>query len=103
MTRPDSPRDARSTQRWATALWLLLAIIVFNVRFDWNTRQAGHAFVGSQIVRRQHGQPLQTINEGFRPLVGAAVVDAAMWLVLIGASGVALTIVAARRGDHENA
>ena len=98
MTRSDSPRDARSKLRWATALWLLLAIVVFNVRFDWETRQAGHAFVGSQIVRRHHGEPLHTINEGFRPMVRAAAADAAMWLVLIGVSGVALTIVAARRG-----
>ena len=39
------------SRRWAMGLWLLLAIVVFNVRFDWQTRMAGHAFVRSQIVR----------------------------------------------------
>lgn len=74
------------------ALWFLLAIVVFNVTFDWNTRMAGHAFVRSQIHQRQQGLPLQTINEGFRPLVRQAAVDAARWLVLISAAGAVFTI-----------
>ena len=74
-------------------LWLLLAIIVFNVRFDWQTRMAGHAFVRSQIARHQQGLPTLTINEGFRPMVRDAAQHAAVWLVAIAAAG---TAVAAR-------
>jgi hypothetical protein len=80
----------------ALALFLLLAIVVFNVTFDWQTRMAGHAFVGDQLARQRHGQPLQTINDGFRPMVRQAAVDASLWLVLIAGAGTALTLAADR-------
>ena len=78
------------------ALWFLLAIVVFNVRFDWQVRLAGHAFVRSQLVRHQQGQPTLSINEGFRPMVRQAALDASMWLILIAASGSVLTLTAAK-------
>jgi hypothetical protein len=80
----------------ALGLWLLLAVVVFNVRFDWQARVATYAFVRSQVVRHQQGLPTLTINEGFRPLVGAAAREAALWLVLIAAAGTAATAVASR-------
>ena len=83
----------------ALGLWLLLAIVVFNVRYDWQARMAGHAFVRSQIARHQQGLPTLSINEGFRPMVGSAARDAALWFVLIAAAGTAAT-VAARRSTH---
>jgi hypothetical protein len=83
----------------ALGLWLLLAIVVFNVRFDWQTRAAGNAFVRSQIVRHQQGLPTQTINDGFRPLVRDAARDAALWLLVVAVAGTAATM-AARRGPH---
>ena len=97
MTQPVTslPRSARL----ALALWLLLAIVVFNVRFDWQTRMANHAFVRSQIVRHEQGLPTLSINEAFRPMVGDAAREAAVWLALIAAAGTAAT-VAARRGPH---
>ena len=82
--------------RWALALWCLLAIVVFNVRFDWNTRMAGHAFVRAQIARQQQGVPVQTLNDGFRPMVRDAAIEAGRWLVLIAAAGSALTAAARR-------
>jgi len=87
MTRP----------RLAMALWFLLAIVVFSVTFDWNMRMAGHAFVTSQLARHRQGLPVQTINDGFRPMVRAAAVDASKWLALITATGVMLTFVAGKR------
>ena len=80
-------------------LWLLLAIVVFNVKFDWDVRAANHAFVRSQIVRHQQGLPTLSINDGFRPMVRAAARQSAMWLVAIAAAGAAAT-VAARRDPH---
>ena len=106
MTGVDAPRGARykqpshrerQKQYWAMALWFLLAIVVFNVTFDWNTRMAGHAFVRSQLARQRQGQPLQTINDGFRPMVRQAAVTSGMWLVLIAGAGAALTLGAAKR------
>ena len=79
------------------ALWFLLAIVVFNVRFDWLSRMAGHEFVREQLARRQQGLPLQTINDGFRPMVRQSAADAAIWLLLISATGAALTIAASKR------
>jgi hypothetical protein len=77
-------------------LWLLLAIVVFSVRFDWQTRMAGHAFVRSQIVRHEQGLPTLSINDGFRPMIRAAARQSALWLVAIAAAGAAATALAAR-------
>lgn len=79
------------------ALWFLLAIVVFQVSFDWHARAANHAFVRSQIVRRQQGQPTLTINEAFRPLVRRAAIDSTGWLVLVASVGAVLTFGAAKR------
>lgn len=86
------PRSAR----WAMGLWLLLALVVFSVVFDWRMRMAGHAFVRSQIVRHQQGLPALSINDGFRPMVRAAARQSASWLVLIAAAGTAASARAAR-------
>ena len=83
--------------RWSMALWILLAIIVFNVRFDWNTRMAGHAFVRSQIVKRQQGLPVQTINDGFRPMVRQSAAEAGIWMAGIAAAGAVLTFGASKK------
>ena len=82
--------------RLALGLWLLLAIVVFNVRFDWLTRAAGHAFVRSQIVRHEQGLPTSSINDGFRPMIRAAARQSALWLAVIAAAGAAATALAAR-------
>ena len=87
----------RTSARTALALWFLLAIVVFNVRFDWQVRAANHAFVRSQIVRHQQGQPTLTINDAFRPMVRQAAIDGATWLASIAALGALLTFAAARR------
>jgi hypothetical protein len=82
------------------ALWLLLALVVFSVRFDWQTRMAGHEFVRLQILRQRQGLPVQTINEGFRPMVRAAAVDASRFLVLIASAGAVLAYAADRRRQN---
>jgi hypothetical protein len=82
--------------RTAIGLWFLLAIVAFNVKFDWDVRAANHAFVRSQIVRHQQGLPTLTINDGFRPMVRDAARHAAVWLAAIAAFGTAATAVAAR-------
>ena len=83
----------------AVGLWLLLAIVVFNVKFDWDVRAANRAFVQSQIVRHRQGLPTLTINDGFRPQVRDAAQHAAVWLVAIAVAGCGAT-AAARRSPH---
>ena len=80
----------------AMGLWLLLAIVAFNVKFDWDMRMANHAFVRSQIARHRQGLPTLTINDGFRPMVRDAARHAAVWLAAIAAAGTAATMVAGR-------
>jgi hypothetical protein len=96
MTAFSWPRQAQL----AIAVWWLLAIVVFNVRFDWQARIAGYAFVQSQIARQAQGLPVLTINDGFRPMVRTAARDAAVWLVLIAAAGSAATAVVSRRDQQ---
>jgi hypothetical protein len=57
---------------------------------------AGHTFVRLQHERHTQGQATLSINEGFRPMVRQAGLDAATWLILIAASGSALTLAAAK-------
>lgn len=79
------------------ALWAILALAVFADVFDWKTRQAGFAFVHAQVARRQQGLPLDTIDNGFRPLVRVAAIDAAAWAVPILFAGIGGTLVVSRR------
>jgi hypothetical protein len=79
------------------ALWFVLAIVVFSVRFDWQTRMAGHAFVRSQGDRHQQGLPTRSINDAFRPMVSAAARDAAVWCAVIAAAGTMAAVAAGRR------
>ena len=97
MTRVALPPSVRQQRiKVAIGVWLLLAIVVFNVRFDWQTRMAGHAFVQSQLQRRQQGLPIVSINDGFRPMVRDAARHAAVWLIVIATFGVVSTAAAAR-------
>ena len=82
--------------RVAMGLWLLLAIVVFNVRFDWLTHTAGLDFVNQQLQRQRSGQPVITVNDGFRPMVRDAARQAALWPLVIGAAGTAVVTLAAR-------
>lgn len=80
----------------AFGLWVLLAVVVFNVRFDWQVRKAGHVFVRSQVMRHQQGQPTLTINEAFRPMVQQAARDGALWALPFAAVGAAMMLVSKR-------
>jgi hypothetical protein len=80
----------------AMGLWLLLAVVVFNVRFDWQARMAGHAFVRAQVVRHQQGLPTLAINDAFRPMVSAAARDAAAWFAVVALFGTAATAAGSR-------
>ena len=99
MTTPLSPSRLPRSARWALGLWMLLALAVFSVSFDWQTRVAGHQFVQAQLLRQQHGQPPISINDGYRPMVRAAAGRSAVWLVAIAAVGAAAVMGASRRHD----
>ena len=79
------------------ALWAILALAVFSITFDAKTRAAGFDFVSAQMARRAQGQPLETIDNGFRPRMHSAAAESAMWLFVILIAGGGATLVAARR------
>ena len=62
----------RGDAKLALALWAVFAVAVFSVTFDWRTRQAAWQFMGQQSQRRAQGLPLDTIENGFRPMMHAA-------------------------------
>jgi hypothetical protein len=76
------------------ALWAVLALAVFSIVFDAKTRAAGVDFVAAQRARRAQGQPLDTIDRGFRPRVQGAAVESSVWcfLILIGGGGATLVV-----------
>jgi hypothetical protein len=78
------------------ALWFLLAIVVFNVRFDWRTRQAGFDFMHAQLARQRQGLAPVSIHDGFRPMVRDAARQAVVWPAAIMLIGSAATMLAAR-------
>lgn len=88
-----------SQARIAIGLWIVLALVVFSVTFDWETRSSAYAFVREQLARQQQGQPPISINAGFRPMVSAAARHSAVWLVAIAALGTA-AVIASRRDHH---
>lgn len=79
--------------RAAIGLWAVLALAVFSVTFDWQTRAAGLRFVAQQVRRHAAGLPVATINEGFRPMVRAAAIRSSAWLGLVLGSGVAAAAI----------
>jgi hypothetical protein len=93
----------RGEVKLALALWAVLAIAVFSVTFDWQTRQAAWQFMGQQFERRAQGRQLATIEEGFRPMMQAAARQSATWLLLILAGGTGATLIAARRDRRSDA
>jgi hypothetical protein len=89
----------------AFSFWLLLAFIVWNVRFDRSVSLAAVAFTREQTLNRQQGRPLVSIDAAFSPAVRAAAVGAGAWagtIVALGAILVAVQGRAARRGDRRS-
>ena len=91
------------TARLALALWAVLAIAVFSITFDWQTRRAAWQFMGQQLERRAQSRPVATIEEGFRPMMQAAARQSAVWLLLILAGGAGAVLIAARRDRRSDA
>ena len=98
MTRPLAVLGLPRSARWAIGLWIVFALAVFCVSFDWQTRIAGNQFVQAQLLRYRQGQPTISINDGFRPMVRAAARRSAVWLVVIAVAGTG-AVMAAGRGQ----
>lgn len=87
----------RAKARVAVALWAVLAVAVFSVTFDWQTRVAAWRFMGGQAERRAQGLPVDTIENGFRPMVRSAARQSSVWLLLTLSGGTGAVLIASRR------
>jgi hypothetical protein len=83
--------------RLALGLWLAFAVVVWNVSFDRQVKNAGRAFMWEQVSRYQRGLPVVTINEGFRPRVRAAAARSSAGALLVAGTGIIAVAFAARR------
>ena len=90
----------RAPVKLALALWAVLAVAVFSVTFDWQTRLAARQFMGQQSERRAQGVPVATIEEGFRPMVRSAARQSTVWPLLILTGGTGAILIASRRSTN---
>ena len=86
-----------SPVRLALGLWIVFAVVVWNVSFDRQVKVAGRAFIYEQLARHQRGLPVTTINAGLRPRIRAAAARSSAWSLVIAGVGVLATAWAARR------
>lgn len=89
-----SPRSWSSMwgSRTAGVLWLVFAFAVFNVTFDRLVALEGARFTQASVERYQAGEPLVTIEAGYRPTVRRAAIIAS----LCGVAVLVVGFVAAR-------
>lgn len=75
------------------ALPWIVALITWNVTFDYQLRAAGDVFVAEQMARHVRGEPPVLIRDGFRPRVGEAALASSGLAVMVLAGG----LLASRR------
>lgn len=82
-------------RRTVTLLWSVFAFVVWNVVFDREVAIEGARFTHESVQRYRDGQPLVTIEAGYRPHVRRAALDASLWAGVV----LALGLVAAQRSS----
>jgi hypothetical protein len=80
-------------------LWIVFAFVVWNVVFDRRSYEASVNFTQQQIRTYQAGQPVTTIEAGFRPQLRKAALEASAWGGSVLAAGFVLTMVLNRKGQ----
>jgi hypothetical protein len=84
-------RETRRSARIALTLWIVWAVVVWNVVFDRVIVVAGRRYLGAAAVAAQAGGPYARIDDWMRPAVGAGLWTAsaaAGVIVIVGVLGV---------------
>ncbi len=84
-------------RRVVIALWLVFAVVAWNVIFDRLVWTAATDFTRDQVVRYQAGTPVTSIHDGFSPRVRIAAWQASLWTLPIVVAGVAAVLISFRR------
>ena len=82
-------------------LWVVFAVVVWNVVFDRRVYEASLTFTQQQIQASQVGQPVTSIEAGFRPQVRRAALEASAWGGSVLAAGFVLTMVLNRQQHRQ--
>ena len=98
-----SRRPTPGAVRLALGLWLVLAVTVFQVVFDGQTKMAAFHFSQAQLQAYQRGERVATIEEGLRPQVKAAARRAGWWAAGIAVLGCSAVAWAARARPRDQA
>ena len=80
-------------------MWAVFAFVTWNVVFDRHIYVASVRFTQDQIEKFQAGQPINSIEKGFRPQVRQAAWEASAWGGSVLAIGVLLGMAGRRRRD----
>jgi len=87
----------RRRARLAAALWLVFALVVWLVRFDYAIDTAARTYLFRQHQYVLGRAPSIAINGAMRPAAAAGALDATRWSAVVAVSGVAAVAWAARR------
>lgn len=88
---------SRSRVRLAAALWIVLAVVVWNVIFDRVIVLAGRRYVHDAAIAANQGGPYLLVDERMRPAVARGVRLASTAGVGVAVFGLAAVALAARR------
>jgi hypothetical protein len=90
--------DRRRARRLALGLWLALAFLVWNARFDYGIRMASSSYIYREQLHLEGRGPAVTIAGIMRPAPAAAARSATLWCVSFALPGLLALAWAARRG-----
>jgi hypothetical protein len=88
--------DRRRQLRWALGLWLLLAFVLWNARFDHGIRVASSSYIYREQLHLEGRGPAVTIAEVMRPAPAAAARSATLWSLSFALPGLLVLAWAAR-------
>lgn len=92
----------RTQVRLAAALWLVLAVVIWNVIFDRVLVVAGRRYVNDALAAANRGGPFLRIDDRMKPAVVRGVWLASGVATLVAVGGLAAVVVAARRERRRN-
>jgi hypothetical protein len=87
----------RGSRRIVLIIWAAFAFVTWNVVFDRQVYLAAVEFTQQQIERHQRGEPVRSIDEGFRPRLRDAALRATLWGGSVLVAGIVLASVAGRQ------
>lgn len=90
----------RRTARLAVALWIALAVVVWNVVFDRVLVLAGRQYVHAATLAARGGGPYLRVDDTMRPARVRALRTATLAATVVLTAGVIAAVIARRRAKN---